>query len=123
LGNHCQVGQLASIFVWQHEVAHGQVVKQPAKHDILVGQNKTAVLVSVSTTRTRALIRITKILAPDCIMAYHYQLLKDIKGDQDTFLAIVSISALRTQSYDEAPDIPQIPESSNIGQPSVTKPT
>jgi hypothetical protein len=118
-----QVGQLVSIFVRRHEVTHGQVVEQPAKHDILVGQNETAVSVSVSTTRTRALIRITKILAPGCIMAYHCQLLKDIKGDQDTFLAIVSISALFTQSHDEAPDIPQIPESRNIGQPLVTKPT
>jgi hypothetical protein len=118
-----QVGQLVSVFVRRHEVAHGEVVEQPAKYDILVGQNETSVSISVSTTRTRALIRITKILGPGCIMAYHCQSLKDIKGDQDTFLAIISISALRTRSHDEAPDFPQMPESRDIGQPSVTKPT
>ena len=117
-----QIGQLVSLHVQRHE-AHGEIVAQPAKYDISVGQDKNTVSIGVSTTKTRALIKITEVLAPNCIIAYHRQSLKDIKGDNDTFMAVVSISALRTRSNNEAINIASIPEQRNIGIATVLKPT
>ena len=85
----------------------------------MVGQDETAVPISVSTTKSRALIKITKILAPGCVIAYHCKPLKDIK---DSFLAVVSISALCTQSCNEAPSSPPTQESRNTRQPFAMKP-
>ena len=118
-----QIGQLVSLYVQRGEVAHGEIVAQPAKYDISVGQDKNTVSIGVSTTKTRALIKITEVLAPSCIIAYHRQSLKDIKGDNDTFMAVVSISALRTRSNGEALDVVSIPEQRNIGAATVLKPT
>lgn len=116
-----QVGELVSLYVQRHEVAHGEIVAQPAKYDVLVGQDKNTVSIGVSTTKTRALIKITEVLAPNCIIAYHHQSLKDIKGDNDTFMAVVSISALHTWSNDEAFNVATIPEQRNIGLATVLK--
>ena len=92
-----QVGQLVSLYVQRHEVAHGEIVAQPGKYDILVGQEKNPVSIGVATTKTRALIKITEVLAPNCVIAYHRQSLRDIQGNQGTFMVVVSISALRTR--------------------------
>ncbi|KAJ7174303.1 hypothetical protein C8R46DRAFT_88386 [Mycena filopes] len=95
------VGQAVSVYLWKQEVAQGIVVPQPRQFPISVGlENSQQVQLSVSTTRTRALIEITNILAPKCILTHHKKTLEELKGSNVNFLAVVNISSLRTRSLE-----------------------
>ena len=92
-----KVGQLVSLFVKNQEVARGVIIEQPPSFEISTSDG-TPISLGVSTTKTRALIEIDTVLAPNCVIAHHRQSLKEIQKNQISFKAIVSISALRTQN-------------------------
>ena len=99
LSSATPIGQPVSLFVKKQEVVHGVIIKQPVEfaipNDDPDGQ---PIKICVSTTKTRAVIRIDKVLAPKCVMAYHNKSLKDIQNGQDSFEAVVHICHLRTCS-------------------------
>lgn len=86
-------------------MAQGVIVKQPAQFTLVAATETTkALTINVSTTKTRAVIEIDKVLAPKCIIAYHHQALEDIQNGRESFEVVVSISCLRTRS--SAPPAP-----------------
>ncbi|KAF5342768.1 hypothetical protein D9758_017029 [Tetrapyrgos nigripes] len=120
------VGQLVSLFVKQQEVARGKIVEQPANLNIkqnLQGETKE-VNININTTKTRALIEIFEVLAPACIVAHHRMSLSDIQNGQEKFLAVVSLSSLRTYTPGATmlleQIIPELPK--NMGAPSLIRP-
>jgi 3'-5' exonuclease len=111
------VGQPISLFVKKQEVAQGFIVKQPAQFTIEPGNENTApTTINVSTTRTRAVVKIDKVLAPKCIIAYHKKALGDIQNGQNSFEVVVSIAALRTRSLQEAKAVAEPPRQPGTAQ-------
>ncbi|THU80100.1 hypothetical protein K435DRAFT_874751 [Dendrothele bispora CBS 962.96] len=93
-----QIGQLVSLYSRQQEVARGKVVEQPQEITILqmgVSELKE-VKMKVKASKTRALVEIFEVLAPACMIPHHRRTLMDVQNGQDKFLAVVSISSLRT---------------------------
>src|SRR6266446_6024563 len=62
-----------------------------------------------------ALIQIDTILAPNCVIPYHRQSLKNIQNCEGSFKVVVSISSLQTRSDKEPITIPEPLEPRNIG--------
>ena len=119
-----QVGQLISLYVRKQEVAQGIVVEQPPFYSLSNDETSVNMKINVSTTRTQALIQIDKVLAPGIIMTYHKKSLNDLQNGQESFLAVVNISSLRTRS----PSLPIInnrppPEKRNVNIPAISKPS
>ena len=56
--------------------------------------NAPAVVINVSSTKTRAVIQTNEVLAPKCVIPYHYKTLEEIQNGQATFEAVVSICSL-----------------------------
>ncbi|KAJ7686034.1 hypothetical protein B0H17DRAFT_1137229 [Mycena rosella] len=114
---HCKgrpVGQPVSVYLWKQEVAQGILVTQPHQFPIMAGSgNQGRVMISVSTTRTRALIEINNVLAPKYILTHHRKTLEELKGHNVSFLAVVNLSSLKTRSLEPAPPVlsgpPQLP--------------
>jgi len=77
---------------------------------------------NVLTTKTRALIQIDTVLAPNCMIPYHRQSLKNIQNGGGSFKAIVSIFSLQTKSEKELVIAPEPLECRNIGIIQVIKP-
>jgi hypothetical protein len=92
------VGQSVSLHIRKQKVAHGIIVQQPAQFTLSPAtDNSPAVVINVSSTKTRAVIQIDKVLAPKCIIPYHHKALEEIQNGQATFEAVVSICSLRTE--------------------------
>jgi hypothetical protein len=103
LSSATPVGQLVSFFIRKQEVAHGVIVKQPSQFTLEPGTGNTPkTKINVSTTKTRAVIQIDKVLAPKCIIPYHKKALGEIQNRQVSFEVVVSIAALRTRSTQQA---------------------
>jgi hypothetical protein len=97
------VGQPVSVYLWKQEVAQGILVSQPRQFRIGTGSGNDEVMISVSTTRTQALIEITNIIAPKCILTHHKKTLEELRGSNATFKAVVNLSSLRTRSLEPPP--------------------
>ena len=92
------VGQLVSLFVRKQEVARGSIVHQPAKYPIVVNEETgETVMLNVSATRTRALVAITEVLAPQVQLTLHKKTLHQLQAGRETFEVVVSLSCLRTR--------------------------
>lgn len=116
LSSITKVGDLVSLYVRKQEVAQGIIVEQPSSFTIQNPlPNERPISLNVSTTKTRALIQIDTILAPNCVIPHHRQSLKNIQNGQDSFNAVVNITSLRTRSGKEHTTIPEPSESRNIG--------
>jgi len=90
-----KVGELISLYVRKQEVAQGSIVEQPRSFSIQSPlPNEKPMSLNVSTTKTRALIQIDTVLAPNCVIPYHRQSLKNIQNGGGSFKAVVSISSL-----------------------------
>jgi hypothetical protein len=120
------VGQLVSLFVRQQEVARGKIVEQPENINIrqsLQGQIKD-ININIRRTKTRALIEIFEVLAPACVVAHHRMSLSNIQNGQEKFLAVVSISSLRSYTprlnVMSEQIIPNLPK--NMGHPTLIQP-
>jgi hypothetical protein len=108
------VGQTISVYEREQEVARGVIVSQPRQFAIKQGTSKDSTLkINVSTTRTRVLIKVDKILAPKFVLTHHQQTLEDLwtQGGNTSFEAVVSLTSLRTcsQSEAKAPDTGSLP--------------
>jgi hypothetical protein len=78
-----KVGELVSLYVRKQEVARGIIVEQPLSFLIQNPlPNEKPISLNVSTTKTRALIQIDTILAPNCVIPYHRQSLKNIQNGE-----------------------------------------
>ena len=100
----------------KQEVARGIIVEQPLSFIIQNPlANEKPISLNVSTTKTRALIQIDTILAPNCVISHHRQSLKNIQNGEGSFKVVVSISSLRTRSDKEPATIPEPLEPRNIG--------
>ncbi|KAJ7452542.1 hypothetical protein FB451DRAFT_1374025 [Mycena latifolia] len=98
------VGQPVSVYLWRQEVAQGILVTQPRQFPIVSGsENQEKVMISVSTTRTRALVEIHNVIAPKCILTHHKKTLEELKGDNTSFMAVVNLSSLKTRSLEPSP--------------------
>ena len=116
LSSATKVGELVSLYVRKQEVAHGIIVEQPVSFLIQNPlPNEKPISLNVSTTKTRALIQIDTILAPNCVIPHHCQSLKNLQNGEDPFKAVVSISSLHTRSDKEPVTIPEPLEPKNIG--------
>jgi hypothetical protein len=116
------IGQPVSLFVRKQEVAQGIVVKQPAQFILETGTENTApITFNVSSTRTRAVIQIDKVLAPKCVIAYHKKALGDIQNGQESFEVVVSLVAPKTRSVQQAKPIAE-PER-QPGVPNIINPS
>lgn len=110
-------GQPISVFVQKQEVAQGFIVKQPAQFTIEPGNENTApTTINVSATRTWAVVKIDKVLAPKCVIAYHKKALGDIQNGQNSFEVVVSMAALRTRSLQEAKTVAEPPRQPGTAQ-------
>ena len=97
-------------------MARGIIVEQPVSFLIQNPlPNEKPISLNVSTTKTRALIQIDTILAPNCVIPHHRQLLKNLQNGEGSFKVVVSISSLRTRSDKEPVTIPEPLEPRNIG--------
>ncbi len=113
------VGQHVSLFVKKQEVARGTIT-QPLKFPM--GVNDKAgkpLMLNVSGTRTRALVSITEVLAPQVQLPLHTKTLQQLQAGQGQFDAVVSLSWLRTQALVSPPSLdtgppPQIEESNTV---------
>jgi hypothetical protein len=106
LSSATPVGQLVSLFVQKQEVAHGIIVKQPTQFTLQAGTDSTPpITINVSTTKTRAVIQIDKVLAPKCIISYHKKALGDIQNDHISFEVVVSIAALQTRNIQQTKQV------------------
>jgi hypothetical protein len=119
------IGQPVSLFIQNHEVAHGTIVKQPVQFTLVPGTESTkALAINVSTTKTWAVLEITKVLAPKCVIPYHKQPLEAIQNGCESFQsfqAVVSISHLRTRALTPVAHIDHEPPQ-NPGTPQLIKP-
>ena len=116
LSSATKVGELVSLYVRKQEVARGIIVEQPVSFLIQNPlPNEKPISLNVSTTKTRALIQIDTILAPNCVIPHHRQLLKNLQNGEGSFKVVVSISSLRTRSDKEPVTIPEPLEPRNIG--------
>ena len=99
LSSATPIGQPVSLFVKKQEVAYGVIIKQPVEFVMPNDDPESQpTKIRVSTTKTRAVIRIDEVLAPKCIMSYHKKSLENIQNGQDSFEAVVHICHLRTRS-------------------------
>jgi hypothetical protein len=96
------VGQPVALCICKQEVAYGFISQQPSQFPIVNGQTGDTVLLNVSGTSTRALITITKVLAPKVELAWHRQTLEQLQSGKHNFDAVVSLSCLRTRSIEPA---------------------
>ena len=116
LSSATKVGELVSLYVRKQEVARGIILEQPVSFLIQNPlPNEEPISLNVSTTKTRALIQIDTILAPNCVIPHHRQSLKNLQNDEGSFKVVVSISSLRTRSDKEPVTIPEPLELRNIG--------
>ena len=116
LSSATKVGELVSLYVRKQEVARGIILEQPVSFLIQNPlPNEEPISLNVSTTKTRALIQIDTILAPNCVIPHHRQSLKNLQNDEHSFKVVVSISSLRTRSDKEPVTIPEPLELRNIG--------
>lgn len=98
------IGQPVSLHIRNQKVAYGIIVQQPAQFTLSPAtDNSPAVVINVSSTKTRAVIQINEVLAPKCVIPYHHKALEEIQKNQATFEAVVSICSLRTQGTDTPP--------------------
>ncbi|KAJ6516958.1 hypothetical protein DFH09DRAFT_1287885 [Mycena vulgaris] len=102
------LGQHVSLYVRSHEVARGMIIEQPPYFEIAGGSK-----LGVSTTKTRALIRVDEVLAPDCVIPHHRTTLSALQNGRDTFNPVVSISSLKTRNV-ETSVLPQTTEPDRI---------
>ncbi|KAJ7205803.1 ribonuclease H-like domain-containing protein [Mycena pura] len=96
-----QVGQEVTLIVRNHPVAEGIIAVQP----LFVKLDDDSKL-GVGTTKTRALVTFTKVLAPDYVLSLHKKTLGELQDNQESFEAVVNIAYLRTKSL-KSFDIPQ----------------
>ena len=98
------IGQPVSLYIRRQKVAHGIIVQQPAQFTLLpAADNSPAVVINVSSTKTRAVMQIDEVLAPKCVIPYHHKALGEIQNGQATFEAVVSICSLRTEGTNTPP--------------------
>ncbi|KAJ7017554.1 hypothetical protein C8F04DRAFT_979056 [Mycena alexandri] len=107
------LGQHVSLHVRHHVVAYGTIIAQPTHFE-----DPNGVKINVSTTKTRALIHIDKVLAPACVMPHHKASLSELQNGRESFEAVVSISSLKTRS----PDAAVIPMPASMEPDRVTQP-
>ena len=88
------VGQAISLFVQKQEVARGFIIEQDHQYPVAQDSSGNPVMINVSTTKTRVLIRIDEVLAPSYILTHHKKSLEDLKGDLATFNAVVNLGSL-----------------------------
>jgi hypothetical protein len=117
-----RIGQPVSLYVRKQEVAHGSIIEQPAKYTFLVGSDNTLTTFGVSTTHTRALIRVDKVLAPSCMVSFHKKTLEELQNGQESFTILVSICALRTRGDKDPVTQLFTKETRNIGNITTIKP-
>jgi hypothetical protein len=117
------IGQPVSLFVRKQEVAWGVIVKQPVEFVIPNDEPEThPTKIRVSTTKTRAVIKIDEVLAPKCLMLYHQKSLEDIQQGQVSFEAVMHICHLRTRSSNPPASILPTEPSRTIGPANVILP-
>jgi hypothetical protein len=78
------VGQLVSIQVQSQEVARGVLVSQPRQFTVAQDASGKSIVLNISTTKTRAVVQIDEILAPNYILSLHKDP-KRIKRESDFF--------------------------------------
>lgn len=117
-----QVGQLISLYVRKQEVAQGTIVDQPPFYMVSNDDNSASLKINVSTTKTRALIQVDNVLVPNVILPYHKKSLKDLQNGQESFLAIVNISSLRTRCSVPPMSLEDALEQRNISIQTILKP-
>lgn len=96
-----QVGQEVTLIVRNHPVAEGIIAVQP----LFVKLDNDSKL-GVGTTKTRALVTFTKVLAPDYVLSLHKKTLGELQNNQESFEAVVNIANLRTKTL-KSFDIPK----------------
>ena len=96
LASASPVGQLVSLFIRKQEVAKGVIIQQPHQFAVAYDSSGNAIMLNISSTQTRAVIRIDEVLAPNYILSYHKKTLAELKGNQLSFEIVVSLSMLRT---------------------------
>ena len=95
-----------SLFARKQEIARGTIAHQPNKHPIFVNEETgETTMLNVATTRTRALVVITEVLAPQVQLAWYKQTLQQLQDGKATFEAVVSLSCLRTHGSNPASSI------------------
>ena len=104
------VGQLVSIQVQSQEVARGVLVSQPRQFPVTQDALGKSIMLNISTTKTRAVIQIDEVLAPNYILSLHKKTLKELKGNQTSFEVAVNLSLLRTRSSKVATQVPAFSE-------------
>jgi hypothetical protein len=67
-------------------------------------------MLNISTTKTRAVVRINEVLAGDCVLPFYYKSLAELKGSQEGFEVVVNLAMLKTRSPDDSPIVPPISE-------------
>jgi hypothetical protein len=90
------VGQAISVYERKQEVAYGVIIVQPHQFCLM----DTSVMINISTTRTRAVIKVEEVLVPQYILPLHKRTLEDLRGSDISFEAVVHLSSLRTYSTD-----------------------
>jgi 3'-5' exonuclease len=98
------VGQPVSLNIHKQKVAYGIIVQQPTQFTLSPAtENSPAVVINVSSTKTRAVIQIDKVLAPKCVIPYHHKALEEIQDGQAIFEVVVSICSLWTEGTSTPP--------------------
>ncbi|KAJ7830165.1 ribonuclease H-like domain-containing protein [Mycena olivaceomarginata] len=83
------VGQPISLYVRNHEIARGIIIEQPPYFEA------DGAKINVSTTKTRALIRVEEVLAPSCIVPHHKKPISELQHDQESFNMSLLVPWLR----------------------------
>lgn len=98
LSGFTTVGQEVSLYARKQEIAQGVVAVQPAIHQFVRKGEKKSTKIRVATTKTRALITITKVIAPRAILPLYDESLEVIQNSHTgTFDVVVNISSLRNR--------------------------
>jgi hypothetical protein len=99
------VGQLVSIQVQSQEVARGILISQPRQFTVAQDASGKSIMLNISTTKTRAVIQINEVLAPNYILSLHKKTLRELQGNQTSFEVAVNLSLLHTRSSKVAAQI------------------
>ena len=97
LSSAAPVGQPVSLYSWKQEVARGYIIQQPAQISVeRDGISPSSILVNV--TKTRAVIRVDEVIAPDYILPYYKNTIQKIQAGKPTFDILVALSSLKTRN-------------------------